>query len=296
LPPPQPSPASGGGGRSTVRDARLAQVLLAPQSIAIIGQSNDATKTAGRPLKYLRQAGYGGRIYPINPRRDEVLGEAAWASLGGLPEIPDHAYIVTSTDGTMDAIEECARIGVPVVTALANGFSETGAEGTAREGQIAVRAVEPDSNIWGLVQERRKVDRYKAGSDSETARMVESRELAAEVEDLNLDLQAIQDAVAASDAVDIRLRSYFRIVCAHIRAVNGTLEQWLKLQADHADPFIALTNLQAARIRHTTEMIRELLHDVESGEADFSGEEMTALSKAVDALAKYLGRMFRVSE
>ncbi len=115
---------------------RLAQVLLAPQSVAIIGQSNDATKTAGRPLKYLRQAGYAGRIYPINPRRDEVLGERAWPSLAALPEIPEHAYIVASTDATMEAIEECARIGVPVVTALANGFSETGAEGTAREARI----------------------------------------------------------------------------------------------------------------------------------------------------------------
>ena len=65
----------------------LAQVLLAPQSVAIVGQSNDATKTAGRPLKYLRQAGYGGRIYPINPRRDEVLGERAWPSLADLPEL-----------------------------------------------------------------------------------------------------------------------------------------------------------------------------------------------------------------
>ena len=36
----------------------LVQVLLAPQSVAIVGQSNDASKTAGRPLKYLRQAGY----------------------------------------------------------------------------------------------------------------------------------------------------------------------------------------------------------------------------------------------
>ena len=53
----------------------LAQLLLAPKSVAIVGQSNDASKTAGRPLKYLRQAGYAGRIYPINPRRDEVLGE-----------------------------------------------------------------------------------------------------------------------------------------------------------------------------------------------------------------------------
>ena len=52
----------------------LRDVLLAPRSVALIGQSNDATKTAGRPLKYLRQAGYAGRIYPINARRDEVLG------------------------------------------------------------------------------------------------------------------------------------------------------------------------------------------------------------------------------
>ena len=79
----------------------LAQVLLAPQSVAIVGQSNDATKTAGRPLKYLRQAGYDGRIYPINPRRDEVLGERAWPSLADLPEVPDHAYIVASTEATI---------------------------------------------------------------------------------------------------------------------------------------------------------------------------------------------------
>ena len=86
---------------------RLAQVLLAPQSVAIIGQSNDATKTAGRPLKYLRQAGYAGRIYPINPRRDEVLGERAWPSLSALPELPDHAYIVASTEATTTAT--CSR-------------------------------------------------------------------------------------------------------------------------------------------------------------------------------------------
>jgi acyl-CoA synthetase (NDP forming) len=139
----------------------LAQVLLAPQSVAIIGQSNDATKTAGRPLKYLRQAGYAGRIYPVNPRRDEVLGERAWPSLKDLPELPDHAYIVASTDATMDAIEECARLGVPVVTALANGFSETGVEGTAREKRIrdilktsGTRLVGPSS--LGVVDLRHK--------------------------------------------------------------------------------------------------------------------------------------------
>ena len=63
----------------------LAQVLFAPKSVALVGQSNDPGKTAGRPLKYLRQAGYAGRIYPVNARRDEhfkrlakLLGREDW--------------------------------------------------------------------------------------------------------------------------------------------------------------------------------------------------------------------------
>ena len=79
--------------------ARLAQPLLAPRSVAIVGQSNDPAKTAGRPLKFLRQAGYAGRIYPVNARRDTVLGERAWPSLAALPEVPEHVYIVTADRG-----------------------------------------------------------------------------------------------------------------------------------------------------------------------------------------------------
>ncbi len=139
----------------------LAQYLFAPQSVAIVGQSNDAGKTAGRPLKYLRQAGYAGRIYPVNARRDEVLGERAWPSLKALPEVPEHVYIVAPTEATIEAIEECGRLGVPVVTALANGFSETGAEGNAREARLreivartGIRIVGPSS--LGIVDMRHK--------------------------------------------------------------------------------------------------------------------------------------------
>src|SRR5690349_1916269 len=86
--------------------ADLARYLLAPRSLAIVGQSNDAGKTAGRPLKYLRQAGYAGRLYPINPGRDTVLGERAWPSLAALPEVPEHVYVVTPTDASVEAVAE----------------------------------------------------------------------------------------------------------------------------------------------------------------------------------------------
>jgi acyl-CoA synthetase (NDP forming) len=150
-----PSPAA-------TKDFGLRQALLAPRSVAIIGQSDDGAKTAGRPLKYLRRAGYPGRIYCINARRETVLGEKAWPSVAALPEVPEHAYIVTPTEASMAAVEQCAAAGVKVATMLANGFAEAGPEGEAREARLreiqarsGIRIVGPSS--LGVVNLREKV-------------------------------------------------------------------------------------------------------------------------------------------
>ncbi len=114
-------------------DHALAQALLFPQSVALYGASDDAGKTAGRPLKFLRAAGYEGKIYPVNPNRQTVQGETAYQSLAALPEVPEHVFILTPTNTVLDAVHECARLGVKVVTILASGFSESGPDGAARE-------------------------------------------------------------------------------------------------------------------------------------------------------------------
>src|SRR5215469_10794341 len=140
----------------------LRRFLFSPRSVAIVGQSDDATKTAGRPLKFLRRIGYAGRVYPINPRRETVLGERAWPALAALPEAPDHAYIVTSTEAAVAAVEECGALGVKVATVLADGFAEAGAEGIARETRLretcartGIRIVGPSS--LGVVDLRTRV-------------------------------------------------------------------------------------------------------------------------------------------
>lgn len=111
----------------------LGQVLLQPRSVALVGASDDVTKTAGRPMQFLRSAGFRGRIYPINPNRSTVQGEQAWPSLAELPEVPEHVFVLSPTDSVLPTVQECARLGVKVVTVLASGFSESGPEGTARE-------------------------------------------------------------------------------------------------------------------------------------------------------------------
>ncbi len=110
-------------------DNSLAHALLAPRSIAIVGASDDPAKTSARPLQYLLKAGYEGKIYPINARRDTVLGQRAWPSMSALPEVPDHAFILAPTKDVIAAVTECAVLGVGVATILATGFSEGGVEG-----------------------------------------------------------------------------------------------------------------------------------------------------------------------
>lgn len=113
--------------------AALRQALLNPSRVALVGVSDDTSKTAGRPLKFLRAAGFQGAVYPINPNRVTVQGEKAYASLADLPEVPDHVFVLSPTDSVVGIVEESARLGVKVVTVLASGFSESGPGGAARE-------------------------------------------------------------------------------------------------------------------------------------------------------------------
>jgi acyl-CoA synthetase (NDP forming) len=129
--------------------AALRQALLSPRSVALIGQSDDPNKTAGRPLKYLREAGYRGAVYPVTARRDTVLGERAWKSVSALPEAPDHAYIMLPTEAVIDAVAECGQAGVKVATILAAGFSETGNDGIAREQRLRAVAAKTGIRLVG---------------------------------------------------------------------------------------------------------------------------------------------------
>jgi len=141
---PRTSPAT---TRASIGDA-----LLAPRSVAIIGASDDARKTTARPLRFLRQAGFTGPVYPVNPRRETVLGERSWPSVAALPEVPDHVFVVADTSRVVDAVRECGEAGVPLVTILSGGFGEGGPEGRARLAELLavarahrVRLVGPNS-------------------------------------------------------------------------------------------------------------------------------------------------------
>lgn len=140
----------------------LAHVLLQPSCVAIVGASDDSSKTAGRPQHFLRKAGFAGKVYLVNPRRAEVQGERAWPSLSALPEVPEHVFVLTPTDSVVETVAECARLGVKLVTVLASGFSEAGVEGAEREQELrniilqsGIRVLGPSS--LGVINPRCKL-------------------------------------------------------------------------------------------------------------------------------------------
>ncbi|MFI5953198.1 acetate--CoA ligase family protein [Cryptosporangium sp. NPDC051539] len=119
--------------------------LLDPASVAVVGASGTPGKTTARPVEYLRRHGWDGALYPVNPSRDTVLGERAWPSLEALPEVPDHALIMTGADAAVEAVRECARIGVGVATVVADGFLPSTPAGRARA--TALRGILDSSKL-----------------------------------------------------------------------------------------------------------------------------------------------------
>ena len=115
------------------------EAALNPKSIAVIGASDNPHKVGGRPILFMGKYGYKGKIYPINPARADVQGCKAYPDLASLPEVPDMAIVALAGDGTVQAVEQCARIGVKVAVVLASGFAETGVEGKkAQDAMLAM--------------------------------------------------------------------------------------------------------------------------------------------------------------
>lgn len=123
--------------------------LLNPASVAVIGASANPDKIGGRPIHFMKQQGFAGRIYPVNPGRDEVQGLRCYPTLDALPEAPDAAIVAVAGEGTVAAVEACAKAGVKACVIMASGFGETGAEGKAAEARMRAVAHEAGMRLVG---------------------------------------------------------------------------------------------------------------------------------------------------
>jgi acetate---CoA ligase (ADP-forming) len=127
----------------------LGDCIFRPRTVALIGASADPAKNNARPQRYLAEAGFAGRVVPINPGRSEVMGLPAFPDLDAVPYPIDHAFVMVPAHAIETVIDQCARNRVPVATIFTAGFAETGAEGAALQARMLARAREGGVRILG---------------------------------------------------------------------------------------------------------------------------------------------------
>lgn len=115
--------------------------LFSPRSVAILGASTDPTRIGGRPISYMKQRGYAGRIMPVNPNRTEVQGLPAYASLKDLPEVPDVAIVAVAGNAAETAVAELAAMGTLGAIVFTAGYAEVDPSGHGPETDAQNRMV-----------------------------------------------------------------------------------------------------------------------------------------------------------
>jgi acetyltransferase len=115
---------------------RSLQPIFSPKTVAVIGATEKAGSVGRTVIWNLISSPFGGTVYPVNPKRENILGIRAYPHIKELPDKIDLAVIVTPAPTVPGIIEECVEAGVKGAIVISAGFKEVGPEGAKLETQI----------------------------------------------------------------------------------------------------------------------------------------------------------------
>jgi len=120
-----------------------------PQSIAVIGASQNPVKPNGIPLYLLSMFGYQGEVYPVNPKYDRVGGLKCYPSILEIEDPVDLAIIGVAAAQVLNVLEECAEKKVKAAIIFSSGFAEIGEEGKKQQEEIGRLAGKTGMRVLG---------------------------------------------------------------------------------------------------------------------------------------------------
>ena len=117
--------------------------IMRPDSVAVIGASAEDGKIGNSVMKNLINGGYQGKIYPIHPKADEILGYKAYKSVKDVEGAIDVAVFAIPAKFVAGALTECGEKGIAGAVLIPSGFAETGNEA----GQVELQEIGRKYNI-----------------------------------------------------------------------------------------------------------------------------------------------------
>jgi len=136
-------------GPAPLIDTASLAPLFSPRSVAIIGASSTPSKIGAIPVAMLREYGFSGAVYPVNPTAQEICGYAAVPDLAAIGAPVDLAIIAIPASGVPAALEQCAALGTRAAVVFSSGFAEIGPEGEAAQAAMGALARRTGMRIIG---------------------------------------------------------------------------------------------------------------------------------------------------
>ena len=119
---------------------RSLQPIFSPKTVAVIGATEKAGSVGRTVVWNLISSPFGGTVFPVNPKRENILGIKAYPGINAIPDQIDLAVIVTPAPSVPDIIAECVEAGVKGAIVISAGFKEVGPEGVKLETEILEHA------------------------------------------------------------------------------------------------------------------------------------------------------------
>jgi len=138
------------------------QKLFNPDSIAILGASEDLGRIGGLTLHFLLRHGYHGRIYPVNPKYKKIRGLSCYAGITDIPGPVDLALVAIPRASVFEALRQCAQKKTPFAVLFSAGYAEMGSSGRSEQERLrdfgreaGIRIVGP--NCIGIINAHERV-------------------------------------------------------------------------------------------------------------------------------------------
>jgi acetyltransferase len=123
--------------------------FFVPKSVAIVGASERKESVGYRLLLNMQEAGFKGKLYPVNPKRDELLGLKAYPDIDAIPDTLDLAVIATPAPTVPGIVRQCGEKSVNSIIIITAGFGELGDAGKRLQQEILDIAHRYDIRIIG---------------------------------------------------------------------------------------------------------------------------------------------------
>ena len=123
--------------------------FFSPQSVAVIGASASKGRPGNTVIRNLRENGYKGKIYPVNPKGGRIEGREVYRTIRDLPEALDLAVIILPAAETPKAVRECGLKKIATAILVAGGFAEVDHAGEGLQRELALAVKETGVRVLG---------------------------------------------------------------------------------------------------------------------------------------------------